>query len=344
MRDAERDALRGQLAARDALLAWPELRAAKLLRACREDTKLLRPPRPAKLDDVLQYVALTNVDVSAQAFGLTKAFWRDEEQMHWALAKARYGKGKMTRLMWACKCGLLPRVIELIAWSSDVNAQDELGRTPLFFASGWGRLEVARELLACGAKLEAKTKRGNTALHWASFWGHTALVRLLLDAGVQIEAKTNNGCTPLYLASQEGHIEVVRLLLERGADVNARAIENFTALHMASLKGNAKIVRELLTHSPAINAQADSGRTPLMNACKAGHLVAATLLLDAGADQALLNNAGWSALRWAERRVTLDAEPPAAGTGPLTALQRRKHKVLVTLLSEDDDSDDDDDE
>ena len=135
-RDAERDALRAQLAVANTQLAshiaelaaarrqleLPGARAAKLLRACREDCLVLRPPRPAQLDDVLQYVAATRVDVSAQAFGLSKAFWRDEEQMHWPLAKARYGEHKMTRLMWACERGLLPRVVELIAWSSDVNA------------------------------------------------------------------------------------------------------------------------------------------------------------------------------------------------------------------------------
>ena len=36
---------------------------------------------------------------------------------------------------------------------------------------------------------------------------------------------------------------------------------------------------------------------------RTGHLAAVTLLLDAGADLALLDNAGWSALRYAESRV-----------------------------------------
>ena len=71
---ASRDA---QLASRDAQLALhiaelaasrrqlelPGARAAKLLRVCREDTKLLQPPRPAQLDDVLQYVAATRINL-----------------------------------------------------------------------------------------------------------------------------------------------------------------------------------------------------------------------------------------------------------------------------------------
>ena len=57
-----------------------------------------------------------------------------------------------------------------------------------------------------------------------------------------------------------------------------------------------------------------------------------TVLLDAGADVALLTNAGTSALIWAERCVAADAAPPAAGATPPTAAQRREHKSLVALL------------
>ena len=63
-----------------------------------------------------------------------------------------------------------------------------------------------------------------------------------------------------------------------------------------------------------------------------GHLAAATLLLDAGADLALLANVGWSALRYAEDCVERDNEEPEEGAEPPTAAQRRKHKALVKLL------------
>ena len=63
-----------------------------------------------------------------------------------------------------------------------------------------------------------------------------------------------------------------------------------------------------------------------------GHLAAATLLLDAGADLALLDNAGDSALTWAERRVVADAAPPAAGAEPPSAAQVMEHTALVALL------------
>jgi hypothetical protein len=91
-------------------------------------------------------------------------------------------------------------------------------------------------------------------------------------------------------------------------------------------------VRELLSRGAGVNVRDNDGVTPLILACDAGHLAAATLLLDAGADLALLDNVGDSALRCAERRVELDDEEPEEGAEPPTAAQRREHRALVKLL------------
>ena len=88
--------------------------------------------------------------------------------------------------------------------------------------------------------------------------------------------------------------------------------------------------------------------------CAEGHLAAATLLLDAGADLTLLDNEGDSALSCAEFRVWLDDEDedePDEGDEAPTAAQRREHKAVVALLEarsgadgEDVDEDEDEDE
>ena len=84
---------------------------------------------------------------------------------------------------------------------------------------------------------------------------------------------------------------------------------------------------------PAVNAQDNNGFTPLMWACSLGHLMAATILIGAGADLALLDNAGRSALRHAETRVAQDAVPPAAGVAPPTAAQCSEHRSLIAVLA-----------
>ena len=62
--------------------------------------------RRVRVDDVLQYVALTgHTSDAALAFGLCRDFWRDDVQFRWAAVKGRHGEWKMTRLMWACWMG-----------------------------------------------------------------------------------------------------------------------------------------------------------------------------------------------------------------------------------------------
>ena len=115
--------------------------------------------------------------------------------------------------------------------------------------------------------------------------------------------------------------------------MNARNNHGRTALHLASYEGHAEALRELLKrHDVDVNAQMNNGSTPLMDACLAGHLMAATALIGLGADLALLDNAGHSALWWAERRVARDAVPPAAGAEPLNVAQREQHKGIVAML------------
>ena len=80
---------------------------------------------------------------------------------------------------------------------------------------------------------------------------------------------------------------------------------------MASYHGRTEAMRELLKrHDLNINAQDNDGATPLMDACDRGHLMAATLLIGLGADLALLDNSGESALRIAEQLVGHDEEEP----------------------------------
>ena len=283
--------------------------------------------RRVRIDDVLQYVALAGyTSDAARAFGLCRDFWLNDVQLRWALKDARHGKWKMTRLMWACIKGYLPRVRELITWESDVNAQDAQGLTPLHFALG--HLAVARELVGRGAKLEAKDKNGNTPLHNASHIGHLDVVRFLLDAGADIEAKSNNSCTPLYNASQEGKLEVVRELLARGAAVDARANDGRTPLHASCSNGHAFVIRELYLRGADLTAIGHSLRSALIYACVFGHLLAATLIIGLGANLALRTAAGTSALGHASALVAVDAAPGAS----VTAEKRKEHADLVALL------------
>ena len=88
-------------------------------------------------------------------------------------------------------------------------------------------------------------------------------------------------------------------------------------------------MRELLKrHNVGINAQDVVGSTPLMFACWEGHLTAATIVIGAGADLALRDNDGRSALDWAEWRVEEDALAPPGAADPPPVKAQREHKAL----------------
>ena len=89
-------------------------------------------------------------------------------------------------------------------------------------------------------------------------------------------------------------------------------------------------MRELLKrHDVDLNAQDGDGDTPLIDACAQGHLMAVTILIGADANLALLDNAGHSALFWAEWRVRQDT---AAGAASVAPALRKKHKGIVALI------------
>ena len=130
------------------------------------------------LVNVLAYVALAGYTTDAAvAAGCCKASWLRDEQLRWALVKARHGEERHTRLHWACAEGRSARVAELLDWRSDIEARDAKDYTPLHFAGIYGHVEAARELLRRGARLEARNFEGATVLHAASGNGSLDVVR-----------------------------------------------------------------------------------------------------------------------------------------------------------------------
>ncbi len=98
------------------------------------------------------------------------------------------------------------------------------------------------------------------------------------------------------LAALRGHLEICRKLIARDADVNK---PGWAPLHYAATGGHLAIMRLLLDNHAYIDAAAPNGSTPLMMAAKYSTDEAVRLLLDAGADPALKNALGLTAVDFA---------------------------------------------
>lgn len=158
------------------------------------------------------------------------------------------------------------QVNELLAQGFDPNTPDERGQRPLYLALRSESYKVAAALLA--------------------------------HPGLKVDATNGADETPLMLAALRGQHPWVERLLARGARVHK---EGWSPLHYAASGPETRTVALLLERGAPIDAASPNRTTPLMMAAQYGAETSATLLLDRGAQAALLNDRGHSAADFARR-------------------------------------------
>jgi ankyrin repeat protein len=115
----------------------------------------------------------------------------------------------------------------------------------------------------------------------------------LLDAHPTLLEEEGTKDMLLIEAVEHGHLGVVRLLVERGADINICAPGSFgrSVLSSAAAGGHEEVVGFLLTKGVQANAGDGTGTTPLVFACRSGHVgVVRMLVRHMGAHHLLLGN------------------------------------------------------
>jgi ankyrin repeat protein len=166
-----------------------------------------------------------------------------------------------------------PRAVqELLQRGFDPNVPDPAGVPGLFIALRDGSLKAAEALID---------------------WPKT-----------KVEWRTAKDESPLMMAALKGQTEMVRKLIARDADVNK---PGWTPLHYAATGGHVEIMALLLEHHAFIDAQSPNKTTPLMMAAHYGSPQAVKLLLDGGADTAMRNELGLTAIDFANRARRTEA-------------------------------------
>lgn len=177
---------------------------------------------------------------------------------------------------WA---GVIPAgLLLLAACGASVAPEQTLA---LFTAARRGTMDSLEGALRAGVRPnEREPFRNRTALMVAASYGQLAVVERLLQAGADANAEDYAGITPLWEAADAGEVAVAKRLIQAGAKVDIAGERH----------GRASTRRQ----------------PPLFRAIAGRHAEMIPVLLQAGADPAVVDNGGYRAvdvaveLRWAE--------------------------------------------
>lgn len=197
----------------------------------------------------------------------------------------------------------------LLEAKSEVNSEDDTGRSPLFDAAAAGNVEICRILCENAADIHHQSCLGTTALHLASMYGHCDVCEFLLQKNANVNCVDEAEWTPLLCAASEGAADVVNLLLRTySANVNLSDKDGLSPLRQAALGGHTAVVKILLQDSwlRIDHKEVQFGTTALIAAAASGSLEIVNAILHKRADIHKTDNDGCNALCHAVRGNHLD--------------------------------------
>jgi ankyrin repeat protein len=161
--------------------------------------------------------------------------------------------------------------VEIVEWlidlGADVNAKDDDGQTPLFWALD-GNIKAAEVLLAQGARLDISDRHGYFPIHRTAECGEIASLDFLLAQGIFVDQRSLRGSTALHIAAGSVNVETVKHLIAKGADINACDENSEIPLHYVIAansiftQGKLEIMEVLIVNGANINARSKTGETP----------------------------------------------------------------------------------
>lgn len=180
------------------------------------------------------------VSVILENTELVDYFVKDTSQLEVRDEKA------LTPLLWLSRQTIVDKKTyyhiaqSLINAKADVNASDEDGRTPLFYAARNEHLNLIELLIKAGADPHVRDIRGMSILHEACFRSKLETVQVLINLFPNLEIRDNYGRTPLHYAILASR-EIVEFLLDRGASADVMDVLGQTPRYYASHMGKDNI-------------------------------------------------------------------------------------------------------
>ena len=163
----------------------------------------------------------------------------------------------------AVRYGNVDVIKALLDSGANVNAKDNLGKTPVMIISPKEKSqEIYKLLISYRADLNEKDMFGDTVLHNAIMVNSDAeTVSILTNNGADINTRNKEGVTPLHIAVQKDNVAVARLLTENGADIHTLDAKGKSSLDMA-LSSSQQMLEAVVIEKNVLTVDSD-GNTPL---------------------------------------------------------------------------------
>ncbi|AGT42736.1 ankyrin repeat domain-containing protein [Treponema pedis] len=195
-----------------------------------------------------------------------------------------------TVLHEAAKQGNIAFIKTFLNARADINAADEIGRSPLTEAVLTNKLDAVNLLLTNGASPVQQDMYGRTPLHEAVIMGNIDCIFSIRKAGGNPLARDAYSKTPFLLSLSKG-IQIIDAVL--GTDKFLADTDGDTPVHIAvSENVSADIFQALLSKGYPVDKRNKNGTVAVLAAVQKNQKENTHLLLIAGADPFIINNQG----------------------------------------------------
>jgi uncharacterized protein len=183
----------------------------------------------------------------------------------------------------------------LVAGGADLELRSASeGVLPLAHADSHGQRAIAMTLRAA---LESKgSDDPNADLLAAAGTGDANAVAIALRLGADIEARDSRARTPLLLAVENDQVAAARLLVAFGADPNAADAQHDTPWLVSGVTGSVAMVEVLLPAKPDFTIRNRFGGISIIPASERGHVDYVRRVAKIGMNVNHVNDLGWTAL------------------------------------------------
>ena len=167
---------------------------------------------------------------------------------------------------------------------TDLDAQDELGRTPLMYSCITGKLKAVQLLISKKCSVNIRDSEGHTAIFHATKGGHNDILQWLSESvkGIDFHALDGEGHSLTQWACYKGYLSTLRYLTEvLNVRLDLPDYQDRLCIHWAAKQGAVDAIKYLIQKGCAISLHDRFNKTAEDYAIEAQHWGAVATLREA---------------------------------------------------------------